>query len=55
MFHVWDGNHRLQAWFPYIERVYPLEADWHICVDNFVLDSKTGLIELFIMMTELNK
>jgi hypothetical protein len=54
MFHVWDENHRLQVWFPYIEKVQALEIDWHICVDNFVFDSKTSLIEPLTVMTELN-
>jgi hypothetical protein len=30
MFYVWDGNHRLQAWYPYIERVHPNDEDWHV-------------------------
>ncbi len=27
MLHVWDGNHRLQAWFPCIKKVHPFDAD----------------------------
>jgi hypothetical protein len=55
MFHVWDRNHRLQAWFPYIKKVHPFDADWHICMDSFVLDSKSGLIELLTIMRKFNK
>ncbi len=36
MFHVWDENHRLQAWFPYIQKVHPFDANWHICMDRFM-------------------
>jgi hypothetical protein len=27
MFHVWDGNYRLQPWFPYIEWVHLEDED----------------------------
>ncbi len=55
MFHVWDGNHRLQPWFPYIERAHPKDEDWHICVESFVLDTRDGLVELLTVMPGLNK
>jgi hypothetical protein len=35
--------------------VHPFDADWHIYVDNFVLDNKSGLMKLLIAMTKLNK
>ncbi len=38
MFHIWDGKHRLQAWFPYINLVHLNDVDEHVFVDNFVLD-----------------
>jgi hypothetical protein len=38
MFHVWDGKHRLQAWFPYINSVHSNDVDEHVFVDNFGLD-----------------
>jgi hypothetical protein len=55
MFHIWDGNHKLQMWFPYIEIVHPLEANWHIYVDSFALDSKIGLVKLLTTMIKLDK
>jgi hypothetical protein len=55
MFRVWDGDHIFQVWFPYIEKVHAFYVDWHICVDNFVLHTKSGLIELLTTMIELNK
>ncbi len=41
MFYVWDNNHQLQAWMPYISRVHPNDLSWHI-----VVDTKEGLIHL---------
>jgi hypothetical protein len=55
MFHIWDENHKLQAWFLYIGKVHPFDANWHIYVDSFVLDSKSGLITLLTTMIEFNK
>jgi hypothetical protein len=43
MFDISDENHKLQAWFPYL---HPFEKDWHICMDSFVIDTKSGLVEL---------
>jgi hypothetical protein len=55
MFHVWDGNHRLQAWMPYITWVHPNDANWYICVDFILLDTTRGLVELLMAMTDLNR
>jgi hypothetical protein len=30
MFHVWDGNHMLQAWFPYINEVRAKNKSKHV-------------------------
>jgi hypothetical protein len=42
-FHVWDGNHHLQAWQPYIDLNHPNELKWHVKVDSFVLDTTNNL------------
>jgi hypothetical protein len=55
MFHIWDGNHCLQAWWPYIDLNHPNEEDWHISIVVFVLDTTNGLVELLIAMINLNK
>jgi hypothetical protein len=55
MFHVWDGNHGLQAWCPYIDRVHALDEDFHIFVDSFFLNTTNGLVELLTMMINVNK
>jgi hypothetical protein len=55
MFHVWDNNHHLQAWWPYIDANHPNKPNWHIKVDSFVLDTTNGLIKLLTTMTNINK
>ncbi len=53
---MWDGNHRLQVWLPYINHLHNDEPSWHISIDSIVLDtSHDGLVELLTTMTELNK
>lgn len=55
MFHICDGNYRLQVWFPYIDRVHPREKKWHICVGSFILNTNSKLVELFTTMMDINK
>jgi hypothetical protein len=30
MFYVWEGNHRLTAWWRHVNRFHPTEEAWHI-------------------------
>ncbi len=55
MFFMWDGNHRLQVWMPYICFVYDDDVSWHISMDSILLDVFHGLVELLTIMTDLNK
>jgi hypothetical protein len=55
MFYVWDDNHRLQAWMPYISKVHPCDFSWHIIMDSIMLDMRKGLMHLLIVMTDMNK
>jgi hypothetical protein len=55
MFHVWDEDDRFQACFSYINKVHPLNVDWHISMDNFVLDSKSSLMDFLTTIMKLNK
>jgi len=36
---VWDGNHMLQAWFPYINEVHMKNKSKHVRVTSWVLDA----------------
>jgi hypothetical protein len=38
MFHVWDGNHMLQAWFPYINEVHAKNIR-HVQVTSWMFDA----------------
>lgn len=30
MFHIWDGNHKLHMWLPYMNKMHPNHEEWHI-------------------------
>jgi hypothetical protein len=55
MFYLWDGNHQLQAWMPYIFRIHPHDLSWHIAMDSILLDTRESLVHLFTTMTNMNK
>jgi hypothetical protein len=55
MFLVWDRNHQLRAWMPYIPRVHSDDLYWHIVVDSIMLDTREDLVHLFIAMIGMNK
>ncbi len=38
IFHVWDGNHRLEAWLPYISQLD--DETWHVCPTTWVVNAK---------------
>jgi hypothetical protein len=42
MFFVWDGNHRLQAWLPYIDQMHKTKENSHVAVDSIILDNIRG-------------
>ncbi len=54
-FFVWDGNHKLQAWVPYINLLHNDEPSQYISIDCIVLDIFHGLVEPLIAMTKFNK
>ena len=55
MFFVWDGNHRLQAWYAYINRLHPNDFDKHVRVDTIILDPKDDIAQLMTAMHDVNK
>ena len=40
MFYVWEGNHRLTAWWRHINIHHPLDKDWQISADWIVVDPR---------------
>ncbi len=55
MFFVWDDNHKLQAWLPYIQLVHNEDLEWHYLVDSIVLYIVHGLVKFLIAMINMNK
>ena len=50
MFMVWDGNHRLQAWLPIINRDYTR----YYVVESIILDVKKDLAIMLAVLHEVN-
>ena len=56
MFFVWDGNHRLKAWLPYIEECHPEDPAFHVPVRAIVLKVTDENRDLVLnAMTDWNK
>ena len=55
MFFVFDGNHRLQAWKPYIDRLHSDDIKWHYSVDSIILDISSNVPQVLIAMNDVNK
>lgn len=54
MFHVWDGNHRLQSWYPFINSEHPNELAWHFSVDCIMLELKGDVVAALTALHEIN-
>lgn len=56
MFHVWDGNHRLLAWYPLIEWNHKTDPAFHVPVKSIILNITDGnRKEILHAMTDWNK
>lgn len=56
MFHVWDGNHRLLAWFPLIEWNHKFDPLFHVPVKSIILCiTDVNRKEILHAMTDWNK
>ena len=56
MFHVWDSNHRLLAWYPLIEWNHMFDPAFHVPVKSIVLRiTDTNRKEILHAMTDWNK
>jgi hypothetical protein len=55
MFFVWDDNHKLQAWLPYIQLVHNEDFKWHYSMDYIMLNIVHGLVKLLTSMIDMNK
>ncbi len=54
-FFVWDNNHRLKAWYPFINKMHYEGKEWHIMPECIVLEGTKNVIQLLMAMTDLNK
>ena len=54
MFHVWDGNHRLGAWLPIINRYHSDDSKWHYSVESIVLEVGNKVGALVSALTQVN-
>lgn len=54
MFHVWDGNHRLQSWFLFINSEHTNDLAWHFCVDCNMLELNGDVVAALIALHEIN-
>jgi hypothetical protein len=54
MFHVWDGNHRLECWMPIINREHPDDYSWHFKVECIILEVKGNVVNMLTALHEIN-
>ena len=54
MFFVWEGNHRLTAWWRHINNNHADDKSWHVSVDCIVVDPR-GCTGVFLnAMNDIN-
>ena len=54
MFYVWEGNHRLTAWWRHIQKHHSLDKAWHISVDCIVVDPRNCTAVFLNAMNDIN-
>lgn len=54
MFHVWDGNHSLQAWLPIINIDHPDDIDWHYTVESNIVVVNGDVVSMLTALHEVN-
>ena len=54
MFHVWEGNHHLTAWWRHINQHHLLGKYWHIFVDYIVVDPRYCTAVVLNAMNDIN-
>ena len=55
MFFVWDENHKLQAWWEFINKTHHLDYDWHYAVRAMVILTKNDITSILTTMHDINK
>ena len=54
MFYVWEGNHRVTAWWRHVNNFHGNDEAWHISVHCIVLDPRNETGVLLDAMNDIN-
>ena len=54
MFNVWEGNHRLTAWWRHINNFHDNNEIWHMSVHYIILDPRNETGVLLDAMNDIN-
>ena len=54
-FYVWDGNHRLVAWYEFIRKSHKQDLEWHYMVRSIVLKTAENVTDVLTAMHDINK
>ncbi|KAG0631975.1 hypothetical protein M758_1G295400 [Ceratodon purpureus] len=54
-FYVWDGNHRLVAWYEFIRKSHKQDLEWHYMVRSIVLRTAENVTDVLTAMHDINK
>ena len=54
MFYVWEGNHRVTAWWRHVNNFHRNDEAWHISVHCIVLDPRNETDVLLDAMNDIN-
>ena len=54
MFYVWEGNHRVTAWWRHVNNFHRNDKAWHISVHCIVLDPRNKTAVLLDAMNDIN-
>lgn len=54
-FFVWEGNYRVMAWKPHIDRLHSNEMEWHYVVNYILLDPTSFVATLLEDMNDVNR
>jgi hypothetical protein len=54
MLFVWEGNHRLSAWWRHVINHHSLDNHWHILVDCIVVDPRNATTVFLNAINDIN-
>lgn len=54
IFYVWEGNHRVTAWWRHINKHHSFDKDWHIAMNCIIVDPRNSTATFLIAMNHIN-